>query len=149
MGEAKEKAKRLAKKIMQAMKEAKDAEARAIRLGKKMAMALKAAKKEAREEARARTVVKYPAGRYECAQCGFSCMFTVETTDLPECDNCGSTKYKGHEPQVFKVEPPKPKKYPAGMYKCDYCNVLVAVGEDTNEMSECEFCGETGVTPVD
>lgn len=140
MPSAQKRAKALAKQVMKAMKEARVAEARVIALGEEMQQALKEARKEA--EAAARRVV-YPSGRYECAQCGHNVLFTEPAENLPKCDNCGSTTYKGHEPQIIEKKPPKPKRYQAGMYQCASCTARIAVGEDCDELPDCDFCGQS------
>lgn len=139
---AQQKAESLAKQVMLAMAESKAAEARAISLGKKMMKAVAQAKNDAKAaEAAARDIVEYPSGRYECGQCGHSVLITTATSELPECDNCGSNKIKGHEPKVTRVEPPAPKKYAAGMYQCSTCETRAAVAVDTNHLPDCDYCG--------
>lgn len=138
---AQEKAESLAKQVMRAMAESKAAEARAVSLGQKMMKAVAQAKKEARAAEKARNIVEYPSGRYECGQCGHSVLITSATSELPDCDNCGSNKIQGHEPKVTKVAPPPPKKYKAGMYQCDGCETRAAVAVDTNNLPDCDYCG--------
>lgn len=138
---AQAKAEALAKQVMAAMAESKAAEARAVALGEKMMKAVAQAKKEAKAAQKARTIVEYPSGRYECGQCGHSVLITTATNKLPECDNCGSDKIKGHEPKVTKIEPPAPKKYKAGMYQCGGCEARAAVAVDTNHLPDCDYCG--------
>ncbi|MDH5649236.1 MAG: zinc ribbon-containing protein [Gammaproteobacteria bacterium] len=148
MSKARKRAKALAKQVMEAMRQAKEAEARAVALGEEMMRALAEAKAEEKAETEARTIIEYPSGRYECAQCGHSTLFTEPTQVLPKCDNCGATKYKGHEPKVTKIEPPPPKRYTAGMYQCGSCGTRSAVAEDCDELPECDFCGRHKLEPL-
>lgn len=139
MSSAKQKAKALAKQVKLAMKDVKKAEARVAALGEKMMEALALAKAEV---VSAQTIVEYPSGRYECARCKQSVLFTESTKQLPECDNCGSTEYTGHKPKITKIKPPPPKRYLAGMYECGTCSARIAVAEDSNDLPECDFCGQ-------
>jgi len=138
---AQQRAEFLAKQVMEAMAESKAAEARAAELGKQMMQAVAEAKKEAKAAQKAREIVEYPSGRYECGQCGHSVLITTATSELPECDNCGSKKLTGHEPKITKIAPPPPKKYKAGMYQCSSCETRAAVAVDTNHLPDCDYCG--------
>jgi len=140
MSSAQDRAKALAAEIKKAVQVAKAAEARVKDLGEQMMQALAEAKAEAE---RARTIVEYPSGRYECRSCGHSVLFTESTRDLPVCDNCGGRTYKGHEPKVTKIKPPPKKKYPAGMYECAGCGARTAIAIDTDNLSPCDLCGTT------
>lgn len=146
MPTAQERAKALAKEVMKAMREARAAEARVAVLSKEMANAVAEAKAEAEAAAQPKTIFQYPAGRYECASCRHGVLFTEPTEELPECDNCGSREYTGHEPTVTVIAPPAPKLYQAGMYQCDSCGARIAVAVGTDELSPCEFCGQQGLT---
>jgi hypothetical protein len=141
---AEERAKMLADEIKETMRSIKAAEARIEQLGRELRETLD----QAREQAEAaRTVVEYPSGRYECATCGHSTLFTESTRELPACGNCGHRNYVGHEPVITKIEPPQPKKYPAGMYECR-CGARVAIAVDTDELSPCELCGVVELKPI-
>ena len=145
MSSAHERVKLLAEEIKKAIREAKAAEARAKRLGDELAQALALARNEAET---ARTLIEYPTGRYECAKCKHSTLFTEPTQELPACDNCGNRTWLGHEPKITKIEPPPPKKYHAGMYECAQCGVRTAIVEDANELSACELCGANKLQAV-
>ena len=138
MSSAQDRAKALAVEIKKAVQVAKAAEARVKDLGEQMIQALAEAKLEAD---RARTIVEYPSGRYECRSCGHGVLITEATRALPVCDNCGGRTYKGHEPKVTKIKPPPPKKYPAGMYACGGCGARIAIAVDTDTLSPCDLCG--------
>jgi Zn finger protein HypA/HybF involved in hydrogenase expression len=146
MSSARERAKVLADEIKKAVREAKLAEARAKQLGQELTQVLVQAKAEAET---ARTIVEYPTGRYECAKCRHSTVFTEPARELPACDNCGNRTWLGHEPTITKIEPPPPKKYHAGMYECGQCGVRTAVAEDTDALSACELCGADKLQPVE
>jgi ribosomal protein S27E len=146
MPSARERAKILASEMKKAAKEAKAAEARAKQLSVELIQVLAEAKAEVEIE---RTLVEYPAGRYECAKCKNGTVFTEPTQTLPACDNCGNRTWVGHEPKITKIEPPPPKKYSAGMYECSQCGVRTAVAEDTDELSPCELCGADELRPVE
>ena len=147
MPTAKERVKALAKEVKKAMKEPKAAEARVMKLGKQMVKAVAEAKAEV--EAATRTILRYPSGRYECAGCRQSVVFSEATEELPECENCGSREYKGHEPEVIEIKPPPPKRYHAGMYQCDGCRARIALAEDTDDLPECDFCGGGKLQPIE
>jgi ribosomal protein S27E len=146
MSSARERVKVLANEIKRAVREAKSAEARAKQLSAELIQVLALAKAEVEIE---RTLVEYPAGRYECAKCKNSTVFTEPTETLPACDSCGNRTWVGHEPKITKIEPPPPRKYRAGMYECGQCAVRTAVAEDTDELSPCEICGADQLQPVE
>lgn len=146
MSSARERARVLADEIKKAVREAKAAEARVRQLGEELIRVLVLARAEAET---ARTIVEYPTGRYECAKCRHSTVFTEPTHELPACDNCGNRTWLGHEPTITKIEPPPPKKYRAGMYECAQCGVRTAVAEDTDTLSACELCGAEKLRAVD
>jgi predicted nucleic acid-binding Zn ribbon protein len=145
MPSSQERAQALAREIKDAMKAMKAAEAKIKELGLELTQALDRARVEAEA---ARTIVEYPTGRYECSACGHSTLFTEPTSELPACDNCGQRNYVGHEPKITKIEPPAPKKFPAGMYECVACGARTAVGVDTDELSPCDLCDRTEFKPV-
>ena len=147
MPSARNRAKALAEEVRKAMGQVKAAEARVTKLSKEMAKALAEARAET--EAATRTIVRYPSGRYDCAGCGQSVIFSEPTEELPECENCGSREYKGHEPEVIEIKPPPPKRYQAGMYQCDSCGARVALAEDTDDLPECDFCAGGKLKPLD
>lgn len=126
--------------MKKAIREAKSAESRAKQMGDELMQLLAQARAEAEA---ARTIVEYPAGRYECAKCRHSTIFTEPTRALPACENCGSREWGGHQPTVQTIEPPPPKKYPAGMYECPKCGMRTALAIDMDELSPCEVCGST------
>ena len=144
MQAAQEHAKTLAEEFRNAVKQMKAAEARVKQLGAELTQALAQARAEAEA---ARTIVEYPAGRYECAKCSHVMLFTVPTRELPACDNCGSREWSGHEPRVTTVETPA-KTYAAGMYECTQCGARTALAVDTDELSPCELCGADKLQPV-
>lgn len=145
MPSAQERAKTLADQIKKAVREIKAAEARVKHLGEELTRTLAEARAEVET---ARTIVEYPTGRYECKKCRHSTLFTEPTEELPACDNCGSREWRGQEPTITKIEPPPPKKYPAGMYECGQCGARTAVAADTDEMSPCELCGADKLAPL-
>ncbi len=138
MSSAQNRAKALADELMKVMRVAKAAEGRAKELSEQMMQALAEAKAEAEA---ARTIIEYPSGRYDCKSCGHSVLLTESTRELPGCDNCGSREYDGAEPTITKIEPPPPKKYPAGVYECAGCGARIAVAEDADALAACDFCG--------
>lgn len=146
MSSAQERAKALAEALKQAVQEAKAAEARAKQLSEELVHVLAETRAEAQQ---ARTIVEYPSGRYECAACRHSTIFTDATRELPACQNCGHCKWTGHEPTVIHIEPPPPRRYPAGMYECARCRVRVGVVFDSDDLSPCEHCGATELTPLE
>lgn len=145
MPTAQERAEMLTAEIKKTLKEIKAAEVKLKHLGDELMQTLAAAKAEAQV---ARTIVEYPTGRYECAKCRHSTLFTEPTEDLPACDNCGGREWVGHQPKVTKIEPPPPKRYAAGMYECGQCGVRTAVATDTDELSPCELCGADKLRPL-
>jgi DNA-directed RNA polymerase subunit RPC12/RpoP len=145
MPSAKERAKALAKEMMQALKESKAAEARAKQLSKEVEQALAEVKAETESSL---IITEYPSGRYECQSCGHSTLFTEPTQNLPACDNCGHRKYVGAEPKIIKKKPPPPKKFPAGMYECANCRARVAVVEGSDSLSPCDLCGHKKLRPL-
>jgi predicted nucleic acid-binding Zn ribbon protein len=132
-----EKARLLADELRKAMKDLRAAEARIQVLTRELQKVLDAP----RPAAKPKKIVEYPAGRYECAACGQSAIFTQAVSALPECDNCGSREYRGAEPKVTIIEPPAPKRFPAGMYQCAACGARTALVSDTDEVPVCDFCG--------
>lgn len=145
MASAQERAKVLAAEIKKAVRTMKAAEARAKQLGDELMRVLA----EARAEAEVvRTIIEYPSGRYECKRCRHSTLFTEPTRDLPECDNCGSREWSGHEPKITHIKPPPPKKYRAGMYECAQCGVRTALAVDMDELSPCDICGADKLEPL-
>jgi predicted nucleic acid-binding Zn ribbon protein len=138
MSDAKALAESIAAEIKKAMKEARVAEARAAALGKELMKVLA----QLRKENAPRKIVEYPSGRYECKACGQITMMTTPFSELPECDNCGSRDYNGPEPKITVVQPPPPKRFPAGMYQCEACGARTALVNDTDEPPVCDFCGE-------
>lgn len=144
MSSAEERAKAIAAEIKATMRAIKAAETKIVQLGRELTTTLD----EARAEAEAAlTIIEYPSGRYECADCGQGMLFTESTRELPACENCGHRNYVGHEPIVTKYEPPPPKKYPAGMYECQ-CGARAAVVTDTDDVSPCELCGAIELKPI-
>ncbi len=141
-----EHAQSLARELAQAMKAMKAAEAKAKHVSEELRQVLAQVRAEADA---ALLVVEYPVGRYDCASCGHSMLFTEPTRELPACDNCGNRNFAGHEPQVTKIEPPPPKKYPAAMYQCVGCGARIAVVADTDELTPCEICGIADLTPLE
>jgi len=135
----------LTSEIKKAIYAAKAADAKVKQLGDELMRALADVRAEAEA---ARTIVVYPTGRYECAKCRHSTLFTEPTRTLPACDNCGSREWVGHEPQVTEVAAPAPKKYPAGMYECAKCGIRTAVAVDADDSSPCEICGATELVPL-
>lgn len=144
---AKARAKALQSKAVEAQAQAQAAEAQAVTLGDQLIKAQ--AEVEAERYANAKSVAVYPAGRYECKACGQSVMFTSDTVTLPQCHNCGSQEYKGHEPKMKKVLPEPGKKHQPGMYQCGSCGARVAVAVATNTLPACDLCGQTGLVPVE
>lgn len=140
-----ERAQTLAREIKDTMKAIKAAEAKIKVLSQELTQVLAQARAEAEA---ALTVIEYPSGRYECASCGQSTMLTEPVRELPTCDNCGHRNFLGHEPTITKIEPPPPKKFPAGMYECAKCGARTGVVTDTDEMSPCELCGYTDFQSV-
>ena len=145
MPSARERANHLAYELRETRMQMKAAEIKARQLADELAQAMVEARSEAEAE---RRVVTYPTGRYECASCGQVTLFTEPTRELPACANCGNRNWVGHEPTVTEVEPPPPKKYTAGMYQCK-CGARIGIVEDTDELSPCELCGATEVTPIE
>ncbi len=138
MVSAQERAKALADEMKQAMKEARAADARVRQLGEELLRTLAEVKAEAEA---ARTIVEYPAGRYECKGCGHSVLLTEPTGALPACDNCGRREYVGSEPTITRLETPPPKKYPAGIYECSACGARIAMPVEMDTLSACDLCG--------
>ncbi len=134
-------------KVAKAQAKAQAAEAKAVTLGDQLIKAQ--AEVEAERYANAKSVAVYPAGRYECKVCGQSVLFTSDTVTLPQCHNCGSQEFKGHEPKMKKVLPEPGKKYQPGMYQCGNCGARVAVAVATNSLPECDLCGQTGLEAVE
>lgn len=149
---ARARAEEFREQMSKAMRDAKAAEARAVELGDEMKQVLVKAQAEAQaeaeEQARANAVKEWPSGRYECAGCGQSVLFTEPARKLPVCENCGSTSYRGHEPKVIEMKPPRAKKYSAGMYQCGDCGARIAVPLDTDTLSPCDFCGGKTLRPL-
>jgi DNA-directed RNA polymerase subunit RPC12/RpoP len=94
-------------------------------------------------------VPMYPPGRYECAACGLSVLVSEPTEQLPECVDCGSTEFVGEAPRLMEpvaeakdaTDAEVAKRYPAGLYTCTACGVVTVVIEDSDQPSECEYCG--------
>jgi|SRR6266566_3973133 len=145
MSSSQERAKALVLEIQEAMRAVKAAEARVKQLSQELTQALAQARVEAEA---ALTIAEYPAGGYECGSCGHSTLFTEPTRALPACDNCGSRNWVGHEATIMKIEPPPPKRFPAGMYGCVACGGRTAVAMDTDELSPCDLCGATDFKPI-
>jgi DNA-directed RNA polymerase subunit RPC12/RpoP len=142
---AQERAKVLAQELKKTLLLAKAAEAKAKQLSDELVHVLAEVRVEAEA---ARTVVEYPAGRYECAACRNGTIFTSPLQQLPACDNCGHQKWSGHEPTVTTITPPAPHKYLAGMYRCAGCGAHTAITTATDELSPCEICGVADVKPL-
>lgn len=138
MTSARERAKVLAEEMTKVMRVAKAAEARAKELSQELLQALAEIKEEAEA---ARTIVEYPAGRYECKGCGQVVLFTEPCEELSACGDCGGVEYDGAKPKVTKIKPPPPKKFAAGIYECSDCGARMAVAEETDVLSACDICG--------
>lgn len=145
MSPSEERAKVLAAEIKKAMRDMKAAEIRIKRLGEELTAVLRQARQEAEA---ARTIVEYPTGRYECANCGRDTLFTEPTRELPTCDNCGSRQWSGHAPTITTIEAPPPKRFAAGMYECGKCASRTAVAVECDELSPCELCGAAELMPL-
>lgn len=145
MPTAQQRAEMLTAEIKKTLQEIKAADAKLKQLSEELMRTLAAVKAEAQV---ARTIVEYPTGRYECAKCKHSTLFTEPTEDLPACDNCGAREWVGQQPKITKIEPPSPKRYAAGMYECDQCGARTAVATDADELSPCELCGANKLRPL-
>jgi len=145
------KAAKLADQAESTQKVAEAEEAVVIALGDEMSAALEAARVEQEAEtqayAKANAIKEYPSGRYECARCGHSTLFTEVTRELPMCDNCGAQEYVGHD-TIIELAPPPPSKYQAGMYQCKGCGARIAVAVATDEPPECDFCHDVQLAPL-
>lgn len=87
------------------------------------------------------TTVEYPAGGYECAQCGEMVLVSKASTTPPSCTRCGGQKYKGITPKIVEQEPGVPKLYEAGMYDCEACGDRTVISEASDELPDCGMCG--------
>ncbi len=139
MASAKERAQAFARELRDAIRAARAADARARTLSEEFTQILPELRAEAEA---ARNIVEYPPGRYECNSCHQPVLFTDTQRELPPCDNCGrSTGYSGPPPKVLDTIPAVPRKFPAGVYECTRCRARLALVEDSDTLSPCEFCG--------
>ncbi len=96
-----------------------------------------------------KTIIEYPAGSYECTQCGEMVLVIEAATTPPSCTRCGGQKYKGITLKIVKQEPEVPKLYEAGMYECEACGDRTAISEATDELPDCGMCGAHKLKPLE
>jgi Zn finger protein HypA/HybF involved in hydrogenase expression len=131
----------LSREMRDAIRTARAASMRARTAGEEFKNLLIQVQAEAETE---RNVVEYPAGRYECNACHQPVIFSDTQRVLPPCDSCGrSSGYSGPPPLVLDVIPATSRKFSAGLYECTQCRAPVALVEDNDTLSPCEFCGAT------
>lgn len=141
MASAKEQAQKLSQEIREAIRTARTASNRARTVAEEFRKLLVQVQAEAEA---ARNQVEYPPGRYECNACHQPVIFAETQRELPPCESCGrNSGYSGPPPRVLNVIPATPRKFAAGLYECTQCRAPVALIEDSDTLSPCEFCGGT------
>lgn len=93
-------------------------------------------------------VVEYAVGRYDCRCCGEAVLVTQATHALPTCPRCGSRKYKGQAPKVYRPKAPPPRQYESGMYQCSGCGDRVIIAQATTRLPHCAICGKDKLEPL-